>query len=106
MTAKAREDTKLLLVDDDEKVQVVLVRALTAAGIQVSAASTGASALEMMGQQSFDAVVSDIQMPGMSGLKLLRAIREYDLDLPVVLMTGQPNLAGAGAAVEYGAFQY
>ncbi len=45
-------------------------------------------------------------MPGISGLKLLRAVREYDLDLPIVLMTGQPNLSGAANAVEYGAFQY
>jgi len=50
--------------------------------------------------------VSDVQMPEMNGLKLLRAVREYDLDLPVLLMTGQPDLRGAAAAVEYGAFQY
>jgi EAL domain-containing protein (putative c-di-GMP-specific phosphodiesterase class I) len=45
-------------------------------------------------------------MPEMNGLKLLRAVREHDLDLPVVLMTGQPEVKGAAAAVEHGAFQY
>ncbi|MET0793103.1 MAG: EAL domain-containing protein [Polyangiaceae bacterium] len=106
MTTSAMQGTKILLVDDDERVLTVLVRALSFSGMEVSTANTGGDALAMLAAQSFDAVVSDIQMPGMNGLKLLRAIREYDLDLPVVLMTGEPNLNGAGAAVEYGAFQY
>jgi EAL domain-containing protein (putative c-di-GMP-specific phosphodiesterase class I)/CheY-like chemotaxis protein len=68
--------------------------------------SSGAAALAELACQSFDAVVSDIQMPGMNGLKLLHAVREHDLDLPVVLMTGNPDLKTATAAVAYGAFQY
>jgi EAL domain-containing protein (putative c-di-GMP-specific phosphodiesterase class I) len=54
----------------------------------------------------YDAMVSDVRMPGMSGLKLLRTVREHDLDLPVILVTGNPDLASATEAVEYGAFQY
>jgi EAL domain-containing protein (putative c-di-GMP-specific phosphodiesterase class I)/CheY-like chemotaxis protein len=100
------DDSKILLVDDDREVLTVLERALTSLHVRVITASAGAAALAELGQQSFDALVSDIQMPGMSGLKLLRAVREHDLDLPVVLMTGQPDLKGAAAAVEYGAFQY
>ncbi len=106
MNTLAEPGTKILLVDDDEKVLTVLVRALSTPGVRVSTASTGADALVLLSQHSFDVVVSDIQMPGMTGLKLLRAVRDYDLDLPMVLMTGQPNLSGAAAAVEYGAFQY
>jgi len=97
---------RLLLVDDDPKILLVLSRALATTKLEVAVAQTGAEALELLGKQSFDVVVSDIQMPGITGLKLLRAVREYDLDLPIVLMTGQPNIAGATAAVEYGAFQY
>jgi len=97
---------RLLLVDDDPKILTVLSRALTTAELDVVVANTGAEALELLGKHNFDVVVSDIQMPGITGLKLLRAVREYDLDLPIVLMTGQPNIAGAAAAVEYGAFQY
>jgi EAL domain-containing protein (putative c-di-GMP-specific phosphodiesterase class I)/CheY-like chemotaxis protein len=106
MNTLAEPGTKILVVDDDDQVLTVLARALGTPGVTVSSASTGAEALTMLDNGSFDAVVSDIQMPGMTGLKLLRVIREYDLDLPVVLMTGQPNLSGAAAAVEYGAFQY
>jgi EAL domain-containing protein (putative c-di-GMP-specific phosphodiesterase class I) len=83
-----------------------LQRALSTPGAQVATANTGAAALEQLALQRFDVVVSDIQMPEMSGLKLLRAVREHDLDLPIVLMTGQPDVRGAAAAVEHGAFQY
>ena len=46
-------------------------------------------------------VVSDITMPGMTGLDLLRAIREYDPDLPVVLLTGRPTVESAAEAIEH-----
>ncbi|MEI9948854.1 MAG: EAL domain-containing protein [Pseudomonadota bacterium] len=97
---------KVLLVDDDPKILSMLERALASESMRVTTVSTGADALSLLGKEGFDAVVSDIQMPGISGLKLLRAVREYDLDLPIVLMTGQPHLNGAASAVEYGAFQY
>ena len=100
------EGVAILLVDDDSKVLTVLRRALSGPHAQVTVAASGAEALEQLAAHSFDAVVSDIQMPGMSGLKLLHAVREHDLDLPVVLMTGNPDLRGAATAVEYGAFQY
>ena len=100
------EGFAILLVDDDERVLSVLQRALTAPGVRVRTVSSGAAALAELACQSFDAVVSDIQMPGMNGLKLLHAVREHDLDLPVVLMTGNPDLKTATAAVAYGAFQY
>jgi CheY-like chemotaxis protein len=54
----------------------------------------------------FDAVLSDITMPSMDGIQLLREIREYDLFVPVVLMTGEPAVSTAVKAVEYGAFHY
>jgi len=102
----ARESAKILLVDDDPVILAVLQRALTTTGVEVVTASTGAAALAELAKQRFDVVVSDVQMPEMNGLKLLRAVREHDLELPVVLMTGQPDVKGAAAAVEHGAFQY
>jgi EAL domain-containing protein (putative c-di-GMP-specific phosphodiesterase class I)/CheY-like chemotaxis protein len=100
------EGSAILLVDDDEKVLVVLQRALAAPGVRIRASSNGAAALAELAASKFDLVISDIQMPGMNGLKLLHAVREHDLDLPVVLMTGSPDLKTATAAVAYGAFQY
>jgi EAL domain-containing protein (putative c-di-GMP-specific phosphodiesterase class I) len=51
-------------------------------------------------------VLSDISMPGMTGLELLRAVRRYDTDLPVILITGVPTLESATKAIEYGVFRY
>jgi EAL domain-containing protein (putative c-di-GMP-specific phosphodiesterase class I) len=51
-------------------------------------------------------IVSDISMPELTGMEFLKAVRAHDLDVPVILMTGEPNLESAIRAVEYGAFRY
>lgn len=96
----------ILLVDDEEGVLTMMQRALEGVHMHVSVARDGPGALERLAMQRFDALVCDIVMPGMNGLKLLHAVRERDLDLPVVLITGNPDLKTATLAVEYGAFQY
>ena len=102
----AAERTRVLLVDDDDAVLRVTQRRLEKAGHQVIACAGGSQALAALSEQSFDVMLSDIQMPGVSGLALLRAVREHDLDLPVVLVTGDPSLESAAEAVGYGAFRY
>lgn len=97
---------RILVVDDDPPLLRALVRGLSNAGHEVVAADGGASALEQFEKGSFDVVVSDIAMPDLSGLELLRAVREKDLDLPVVLITGEPSVETAVQAFEYGAFHY
>ena len=100
------EGFAILLVDDDDQLLSVWGRALAGLGVQISVANNGVSALAQLAAHGFDLLVSDIQMPGMNGIKLLHAVRERDLDLPVVLITGHPDLKTAAAAVAYGAFQY
>jgi EAL domain-containing protein (putative c-di-GMP-specific phosphodiesterase class I)/CheY-like chemotaxis protein len=100
------EKTRVLLVDDDSGVLCATQRILERAGHEVVACNSGDEALVKLEQQAFDVMVSDIQMPGITGLKLLRAVRERDLDLPVVLVTGNPGVRSAADAVEYGAFRY
>ncbi|MEI9941078.1 MAG: EAL domain-containing protein [Pseudomonadota bacterium] len=100
------EKGSILLVDDDASVLSAMRRVLEKGGYQVVACSSGSEALVLLANQSFDVMVTDIQMPGISGLKLLRAVREHDLDLPVVLVTGDPGIKTATEAVEYGAFRY
>jgi EAL domain-containing protein (putative c-di-GMP-specific phosphodiesterase class I) len=60
----------------------------------------------MLARTSFDVIVSDIRMPEMDGIQLLRAVREHDSDVPVVLMTASPDLKTAMEAVALGALQY
>jgi EAL domain-containing protein (putative c-di-GMP-specific phosphodiesterase class I) len=99
-------ETSLLLVDDDVLVLKMTKKLLERRGYQVVACSNGEDALKQLTQRTFDCMVSDVQMPGINGLRLLRAIRDRDLDLPVVLITGNPDLETATTAIEYGAFHY
>lgn len=100
--AKAR----VLVVDDEPSVSQVFARMLTAAGHVATVAHDGVKAIEMLSVTPFDVVVSDIQMPEMDGLTLLRRIRAHDLDVPVVFVTGNPGLETAIEAIEHGAFRY
>jgi EAL domain-containing protein (putative c-di-GMP-specific phosphodiesterase class I) len=95
----------VLVVDDDELVRRTCCEIIRRAGFEVRAAANGAEALEQL-TQPCDVVVSDINMPGLDGLALLRKVRERDLDLQVILITGQPNIDTAILAVEYGALRY
>jgi EAL domain-containing protein (putative c-di-GMP-specific phosphodiesterase class I)/ActR/RegA family two-component response regulator len=97
---------RLLLVDDDASVLQAYDRAMRREGAQVEVAHTGLEAIERIKASPFDVLVSDIAMPSMSGLELLKAVRAHDMDLPVILMTGAPSVESAVRAVEYGAFRY
>src|ERR1022692_3979568 len=95
-----------LLVDDECSIARAYARTLGAAGFTVETANDGKSAAAAARARKFDVIVSDITMPGMNGLELLRAVREHDLDVPFVLMTGGPAVESAVRAVEYGALRY
>jgi len=97
---------RVLVVDDDAILRDVLAEMLREAGLEVETAESGAEALSKLDGAGMDVILSDVTMPGMDGIDLLRRVRERDLDLPVVLMTGMPTLASAVKAVEYGAFRY
>jgi EAL domain-containing protein (putative c-di-GMP-specific phosphodiesterase class I) len=97
--------TSLLIVDDDVLVLRMTKKLLERRGYQVVACTSGEEALSWIGQQTFDCMISDVQMPGINGARLLRAVRDRDLDLPVVLLTGSADLDFDVFALEYGAFQ-
>ncbi len=97
---------KVLLVDDDEDVRRDYARVLRRANLNVSTAANGADALFQLELEAFNVIVSDISMPAMDGIELLKAVRQQNLDLPVILMTGSPSLDTAIRAVDYGATRY
>jgi DNA-binding NtrC family response regulator len=97
---------RLLLVDDNEELTSATERALRRHGIVVESACDGTTALELLVRTDCDVIVSDVVMPGLDGVALLRAAREHDLDVPVILITGAPDVHTAARAVEYGGFRY
>jgi EAL domain-containing protein (putative c-di-GMP-specific phosphodiesterase class I)/ActR/RegA family two-component response regulator len=97
---------KVLLVDDDPTLVKSMARALRAKGYDVVSAHNGEDAVRYVTEGEFDAIISDIAMPGMDGIQLLREVRDHDLYVPVILMTGEPAVSTAVKAVEYGAFHY
>ncbi|HYV67669.1 MAG TPA: EAL domain-containing protein [Myxococcales bacterium] len=102
----ASRPTRLLLAEDDELLRRVFARAFRAEGFEVDVAADGEAALALLKDKRFDAILTDIAMPRLSGIDLLRAVRQHDTDVPIVLMTGGPELATALQAIEHGAFRY
>lgn len=96
----------VLLVDDEAPLLASYARSLTRAGFAVETAADGQRAVELLQGRAFDAIVSDITMPQLDGIGLLREVRRHDLDVPVVLVTGRPSLDTAEHAIEYGAMRY
>lgn len=105
MPASGRSGT-VLLVDDEPEALRAFERMLRASGFVVEAFTSPREAVNRIAAGGVHVVVSDITMPQMTGVELLRTIRAYDADLPVVLVTGLPALESATDAVEYGAFKY
>jgi EAL domain-containing protein (putative c-di-GMP-specific phosphodiesterase class I) len=105
LPASGRPGT-IVLVDDEPAALRGFERTLRGAGYQVEAFSSARAAIERVSAGGVHVVVSDISMPEMTGVELLRTIRAHDADLPVVLVTGLPAIESATDAVEYGAFKY
>jgi EAL domain-containing protein (putative c-di-GMP-specific phosphodiesterase class I) len=97
---------RVLLAEDDAAVSRALQRSLGAAGYDVMVVGDGNAALEVLQREAFDVILSDIHMPGTSGVDLLRVIRTYDLDVPLILITAEPELETTLEALELGAFGY
>src|SRR6266516_144655 len=100
------EVEKILVVDDEPSILKLLKEALTQWGYHVACVGTGAEALEAIRTERFDAAITDIRMPEMSGLDLLREIKRHDESIEVVVMTGYPTIASAVEALKEGAYDY
>src|SRR5258706_8011774 len=100
------EGGRILLVDDEPHVRRMLQRCLTRAGFDTVEVSDGQAALDLLRSESFDLVVCDVQMPIMTGIELLEALRNEGLDVPVVLVSGSLEVPDASTAQELGAFDF
>jgi len=96
----------VLVVDDREEMATVIADALVDHGYVAFAARSGREALEMLQSERVDAVVTDLTMPQVDGLEVLRASQRLDPSRPVILMTGFGGMDSALQAFEVGAYQY
>lgn len=101
-----KEIDRILVADDDAVIREGLRRILTAEGYEVETVSNGRAALEHLEQKKFKLLVTDLKMPGMSGLEVLRSIRTLQPELPVVLITGYAAIDNAVEAMKNGATDY
>lgn len=102
--SEARE--RVLVVDDEPDLAESCAYFLERAGYEARTAASASEALELLQNESFGVVVSDVRMPRMSGMELLSAIRQRDPDIEVLLLTGYPDLQMAVSAIKQGAFDY
>jgi two-component system response regulator HydG len=97
---------KLLLVDDESGILEALQVLFRGEGYDVVMGRSGREALEALAAERPDVVVTDIRMPGVTGLEVLAKVRELDPEIPVILMTAQASLQSAVRAVNEGAYYY
>ncbi len=97
---------KLLVVDDEPDFLHVLKSFFSFGEYEVHTAECGEEALSLLSEIAFDAVVTDMAMESMSGLDLLKAIKQTDVNLPVIIMTGAGTIESAVEAIQFGAFHY
>jgi DNA-binding NtrC family response regulator len=95
-----------LIVDDKEMMRDSVAATLSRAGFEVSVASDAQAALESMAKRRPDVVITDLRMPGQTGVELLEAVKKIDEDLPVILMTAFGTIETAVRAMKSGAFDY
>lgn len=97
---------RVLIVEDDDAVASLYRRVLARPDYQLYRACDGDEAVSLVESTPFDAIVSDLAMPGMNGIALLRSVRNHDRDVPIVIVTGKPDVDSAITAVECGALRY
>jgi len=96
----------ILVVEDRDSLRRMLERALSGEGYRVMTAESAEVALELLGQEGIDLVLTDLKLPGQSGIELLRACRESRPDLPVVVLTAYGTVHTAVEAMKEGAADF
>jgi two-component system NtrC family response regulator len=99
-------DRRILVVDDSELVCQQLSQLLVLPGRRIKVAHDGSTALEWLVERGFSLILTDLYLPEMSGLDLIREIRERNLPVTVIVMTGHGSVDSAVAAMKLGAYDY
>ena len=100
------ENCRLLIIDDEAVIRDGLKRVLEGESFVVETCSSGFHAIEIMQQREFDLIITDLKMPGMSGMEVLKNVRTLQPDIPVILITGYASVDTAVEAMKNGASDY
>src|ERR1700681_4731965 len=100
------KSSRLLIVDDEAVIRDGLKRILEGESFVVETCSSGYSAIEIMQQREFDLIITDLKMPGMSGIEVLKSVRILQPGIPVILITGYASIDTAVEAMKNGASDY
>ena len=96
----------ILVVDDEPNYLIVLAELLKEEGFEVITAERGEDGLKIAADTDLDLVITDMRMPGMGGLELLQAVKSYNKDLPVIMITAFGEVEKAVVAMKAGAYNY
>jgi len=99
-------DIQILLVDDEPGIRDTYSRILKRSGYTVQTASNGEEALAKLAKSTIELMITDILMPGMDGLELVRRVKDYDDNVKVIIMTAHASVDSAVEAIKLGAFGY
>jgi excisionase family DNA binding protein len=97
---------RVLVVDDEEAVLTLFRKTFERAHFDVDTAGDGAAAIECLRNNEYDLIVTDLQMPGIGGLGIIREVRRLGNDVPVVIVTGRSTEASAIEAINLGVSAY
>jgi excisionase family DNA binding protein len=98
--------SRILVVDDEASIRELLAKTLTLAEYEVDVAADGRAALERLRLMPYDLLITDLKMPGVDGLTVIREARRYRPDLPVIIITGYSTEASAIEAINLGVAGY
>ena len=99
-------DIKILLIDDDDSLRRVIEHNLCEEGYKVISASGGRVGIKILMESDFDIVITDLKMPDIDGMEVLKTVKSHNKDIPVIMITAFGTIEQAVAALKSGAFDY
>jgi len=97
---------KILVVDDEERFRTIMAKLLAVRGLEVFTIGEGEEALKALREKSYDVIILDVRMPGMTGIQVMTELRKLDPFIEVIIMTGYASVDTAKKIMELGAYDY
>lgn len=97
---------KILIIDDEDIVRISCKRALMPEGFEVKTAQNGIEGLKMIEEEKFDIVLTDLKMPDIDGIEVVRLIKQRWAETVVIIITGYQTVDSAVKAIKLGAYDY